>query len=80
MDGVKAVLRDTLDLGSRADSFVAGTLLFESLPEFDSMAVVAVVLELEERFGVSIDGEDISAETFESVGSLSRFIEGKLAE
>ena len=80
MDGVKTVLRDTLDLGERADSFDADTPLFGGLPEFDSMAVVAVVLALEEQFGVLIDGDEISAETFETVGSLSSFIEIKLAE
>ena len=80
MVGVKAVLRDALDLGDRADDFDAGTALFGSLPEFDSMAVVAVVLALEERFGIVIDGDEISAETFETVGSLSSFIEGNLAE
>jgi acyl carrier protein len=80
MDGVKAVLRDALDLGERADDFDASTPLFGSLPEFDSMAVVAVVLALEEQFGILIDGDEISAETFETVGSLSSFIEIKLAK
>ena len=80
MDGVKAVLRDALDLGERADGFDADTPLFGGLPEFDSMAVVAVVLALEEQFGILIDGDEISAETFETVGSLSSFIEIKLVE
>lgn len=79
MDGVKEVLRDSLDLGSRVDTFDADTPLFESLVELDSMAIVNVVLAMEEHFDVIIEDDDIDAETFESVGSLARFVEGKLA-
>jgi acyl carrier protein len=78
-DGVKEVLGESLDLGDRVDGFDATTLLFESLVEFDSMGLVTVVLALEERFDIAIDDDEIDAETFETVGSLTRFIEGKLA-
>lgn len=78
-DGVKEVLGESLDLGDRVDGFDATTLLFESLVEFDSMGLVTVVLALEERFDIAIDDDEIDAETFETFGSLTRFIEGKLA-
>jgi acyl carrier protein len=52
--------------------------LFGSLPELDSMAVVAVITALEERFGFEVDDDEITAETFETVGSLSAFVAGKL--
>ncbi|MHC4515846.1 MAG: acyl carrier protein [Planctomycetota bacterium] len=80
VDGVKEVLRDTLELGARAASFQASTRLFGSLPEFDSMAVVSVVLGLEERFDMTIDEDEIGAETFETVGSLTLLVESKLAQ
>lgn len=78
-DSVKELLRNTLQLGNRVDRFNSKTPLFGSLPEFDSMAVAAVVAALEERFAISIDDGDITAETFATVGSLSRFVERKLA-
>lgn len=78
IDTVKLVLRDTLQLGERVASFDAATPLFGSLPELDSMAVVAVITALEERFGFEIDDDEITAETFETVGSLSAFVVGKL--
>jgi acyl carrier protein len=78
IDTVKLVLRDTLQLGERVASFDAATPLFGSLPELDSMAVVAVITALEERFGFEIEDEEITAETFETVGSLSAFVAGKL--
>ena len=78
-DGVKQVLRETLQLGDRVERFDDSTSLFGSIPEFDSMAVVTVVTALEERFDIVIEDEDISAEVFESFGSLTNFVESKLA-
>lgn len=79
IDGVKRVLREALQLGDRVESFDESTGLFGSIPEFDSMAVVTVVTSLEEQFGIVIDDDDITAEIFETVGSLTRFVDEKLA-
>ena len=43
------------------------------------MAVASVMIALEERFGFIIEEDEVSAETFESLGSLSRFVQQKLA-
>jgi acyl carrier protein len=77
-DDVKMVLRDTLQLGDRINGFDASTPLFGSLPEFDSMAVVSVITALEERFDFVVDDDEITAEVFETVGTLSSFVEQKL--
>ncbi len=77
-EGIKRVLRETLQLGDRVESFDESTALFGSIPEFDSMAVVTVVTGLEEEFDIEIDDDDITAEIFETVGSLSRFVSTKL--
>ena len=53
----------------------AGTPLFGSLPELDSMAVLELLLALEDRFGITIDGEDVTAESFETLGSLTELVE-----
>jgi acyl carrier protein len=78
-NGVKEVLRETLDLDDRVDSFDADTQLFESLIELDSMAIVTVLVGLEERFDIVIEDDEIDEETFETLGSLTRFVEEKLA-
>lgn len=75
---VKDVLVDTLELDDQADRIDATTPLFGSLPELDSMAVLEVVLALEERFGIAIDDEDVTADVFESVATLTAFVDGKL--
>ena len=79
MDGVKRVLQQALQLGDRIIEFDASTALFGSIPDFDSMAVVTVVAGLEEQFDIKIDDDDITAEVFETVGSLTRLVRDKLA-
>ena len=78
LEQIKSVLRDSLQLGSRVDAFTPTTRLLGSLPEFDSMAVVAVLTLIEERFGVMIDDDDISADTFETVGTLTAYVQEKV--
>jgi acyl carrier protein len=78
MDQVKAVLGQTLQLGSRIERFDESSGLFGSIAEFDSMAVVTVVTALEERFGIVVEDDEITAEVFETVGSLTRYVEGKM--
>lgn len=78
IDDVVMVLRNTLQLGERASGFSAGTRLLGSIAELDSMAVVGVITALEERFGIVVHDDEISADTFETVGSLHAFVERKL--
>lgn len=77
---LKKILRDTLNLGSRADKLTAKSELLGGLPEFDSMAVVAVIASLENEFGISVNDDELSADVFATVGSLEKFVSGKLAE
>jgi len=73
LDDVKAVLVETLGVEDRADSIDASTELFGNLPELDSMAVMELVFALETRFGIEVEGEDVSAEMFETLASLTAF-------
>jgi len=79
IDNVRSILKDVLQLGPRADALQESTTLFGSLPEFDSVAVVTVLTALEDRFGIMIEDDEISAETFETVGNLTRFVDNKLS-
>ena len=67
-----------MQLGAKAASFDESTPLLGTIPEFDSMAVVTVITGLEEQFGFVVDDDEITAETFETVGTLCEFVEGKL--
>jgi acyl carrier protein len=79
LNDVKQVLIDVLNLGESGQALTAESPLLGSLPELDSMAVVSLIGALEERFGISIDDDDISASTFETLGSLAAFVAGKAA-
>lgn len=75
---VKDVLVDTLGLENQVDRIYATTPLLGSLPELDSMAVLELVLALEQRFGIAIEGEDVTADVFESLETLTAFVDDKL--
>jgi len=75
LDGVVAVLVETLGIEDRAASIDADTPLFGSMPELDSLAVLSLVTSLEDRFGFELDDEDFSGEIFETVGTLAAFVE-----
>ena len=77
LDEVKAVLVDTLGIADRAASIDAGTELLGNLPELDSMAVLELVAALEERFGITVDDEDVTAEVFETLATLTAFVAEK---
>ncbi len=77
---LKDVLADVLSLGDRAQRFTADTPLLGSLPELDSMAVVSLITSLEEKFGFAIDDDESSAKAFGTLGSLTEFVNDKLAQ
>jgi acyl carrier protein len=77
IDEVKAVLVDTLGIENRADAIDGATQLIGALPELDSLAVMELVLALEDRFAITVEGEDVTADVFETLGSLTAFVESK---
>jgi len=77
IDTVRDLLDETLGLAGRASGMVASTPLLGNLPELDSMAVVEIVTRLEAEFGIRIHDDEISAETFSTLGGLARFIDEK---
>jgi acyl carrier protein len=80
LEEVKNILADVLSLGDAAKaSLTEQSALLGSIPELDSMAVVNVITALEEQFGIVVDDDEISASTFETLGSLSAFVQQKLA-
>jgi acyl carrier protein len=75
---ILAILDEILSLKGRSASFTEKTPLLGAIPELDSMAVVAMITTLEERFGFSIEDDEIDGATFATLGSLEDFVQGKL--
>ena len=76
---VLRILDEVLSLGGRALKSDAATPLLGAIPELDSMAVVTLITTLEERFGIAIDDDEISGDTFATVSSLNAMVAAKLA-
>lgn len=80
IDEVKSLLAEILQLGERRDMLDESTALLGSLPELDSMAVATVVAGIEDRFDVYVEDDEISAEVFRTVGTLTEFVDRKLTQ
>jgi len=80
LDGVRNLLKSALQLGERADRLTEGSALLGAIPELDSMAVVTLITTMEEQYGIQVDDDEVSADTFATVGTLSRFLADKLGQ
>ncbi len=78
LDDVKQILTDVLNLGEAGTALDAQSPLLGSIPELDSMAVVNLITALEEHFGIVVEDDEISADTFATLGSLSAFVAHKI--
>ena len=78
IDAVRNVLIETLELQQSPEELTPDATLFGSLPELDSFGVVALVGALEDRFDITIDDDEFGAELFETVSTLTEFVDSKL--
>ena len=74
---VKQILIDILSLDMDVQEMNDELALLGNIPEFDSMAIVSVITALEEEFNIQFEDDELSAEVFESVGSLIAFVANK---
>jgi acyl carrier protein len=73
MDTLAMILRildEVLNLGGAALAFDSETRLRGALPQLDSMAVVSLITEIENSFGISFPEEELDGALFETVGTL----------
>lgn len=80
IENIREILKTTLQIGTRAQALETDTPLLGNIPELDSMAVATLITAIEEYFDIFIDDDDISAETFETFGSLCEFVQNKQEE
>lgn len=77
---LREILEEVLGLApGLAASFTEDSGLFGELPELDSMAVAGLLTEMEDRFGIIIDEDDIDGEVFATYGNLLNFTLAKQA-
>lgn len=76
VENVCQILAHTLQL--RNIRLQAQTPLLGALPELDSMAVLNLLLALEQQFDIRIADDEVRAEHFATVATLAMFVQGKL--
>ena len=76
---LKKILIEVLNLGAQGSELDADSILLGGLTELDSMAVVSVIAKIEDHFGFAIADDEINGQVFETLGSLSAFVDGKLS-
>lgn len=76
---VQEIIVNTLGIEDRAASLSASTPLFGSIPELDSLTVVELAIALETRFGFEVEDSELTAEVFETVGSLADYVRTRRA-
>jgi acyl carrier protein len=71
---VKAAVIETLGIEDRAETIDATTPLLGALPELDSLAVLELIVELERRFGIRVEGDELTADAFATLETLTEFV------
>lgn len=79
VDDIKRLVDGVLQLGPQMQNYDESTALLGNIPEFDSMAVVSVITAIEDNFGVIVEDDEMSADVFETLGTLTAFVNEKLA-
>jgi acyl carrier protein len=77
MHEVKSVLVAILGIEDRETAIDASTPLLGAVPELDSMAVLELVVAIEQRFGITVEDDEVTAELFDTLGSLAEFVDDK---
>lgn len=76
---VRRVLGDVLGISAeRTAAFTTESGLFGALPEFDSIAVMNVLTELEDRLGILIEDDEVDGDMLATFGALTAFVAAKL--
>ena len=78
---IREILVDVLHVEQAVvDGLTPQSGLFGSLPEIDSMAVANLITAIEDKFGFTIDDDDVDGEMLETFNGLLAFVERKLVE
>ena len=76
---IKQLVIDCLNISDRKNTIKFESRIVGGMPEFDSMAVVVLLEAIEKKYGIEIDDDEIVTETFATMGTLTRFVQEKLA-
>lgn len=78
LEVTQKIIRFCLQLDDR-QTLTRDTALLGGFPEFNSLTIVTLIARIETVLDCDIDDEELSAEIFETVGSVADFIDMKVA-
>ncbi len=76
---LRAILEAAVGRQALPPSLTADTPLLGHLTELDSMAVLSVLTQIQEELGCEIADDDLSADLFETYGTLRQSVAARLA-
>lgn len=76
--GVITILQSNLGIAAGSIMPHPDTPILGAIPEMDSMSVIGILSSLEEQYGIQVDDDEISADVFATLGTLTTFVESKL--
>jgi len=76
--GVITILQSNLGIAAGSIIPHPDTPILGAIPEMDSMSVIGILSSLEEQYGIQVDDDEISADVFATLGTLTTFVESKL--
>lgn len=71
------LLEEVLNIKNSNYNLTKDSLLLGSIPELDSQMFVKVLSEIEKKFNIRFDDDEIDANNFKTIGSLAALIESK---
>jgi acyl carrier protein len=77
IEDLKRLLGQTIRPGGGILMLSAETPLLSSVPELDSMSLVALVAAIEEHFDIAFDDDDLVEENFLNLANLASVIRQK---
>lgn len=76
---IRALLCTVIDDERAVERLEVDSPLYGALPDLDSIAVVNLMLAIEDRFGIVIEDDEVEESLFATLGSLTDFVRLKLA-
>lgn len=73
---IKALLLDVI--GDHNRVIESDSRLLEEIPELDSMALVNLMLAMEDTFNITIEDDEVDPIWFNTLATLTSFIESKI--
>ena len=75
---LKDIIANKLDVNLAYDEIDENISLFEDGLGLDSIAIVNLIVSIEENFSLSIEDDELSADLFKSLETLAEFVRSKL--